>query len=98
MSSTLVRNPGPFSTAYCGIINANIIANGKKTTTISMGNAKDIDIAVNAAREAYEQRWGLRVPGSERGRILMKIADLMEENLEELAAIEALDNGAIFLI
>ena len=69
-------------------------ATGKVTTTISMGGPKDVDLAVKAAHEAYEQRWGLKVPGSERGRLLMKLASLVEDNLEELAAIEALDNGA----
>ena len=69
-------------------------ATGKVTTTISMGSAKDIDLAVAAAHEAYEQRWGLKVPGAERGRLLMNLASLMEKYQQELAAIEALDNGA----
>ncbi|KAI5118337.1 hypothetical protein M0805_009140 [Coniferiporia weirii] len=69
---------------------------GKVTTTISMASAKDIDLAVKAARDAYDNRWGLKVPGFERGKMLMRLAQLMEECQEELAAIEALDNGKTF--
>ncbi|EJD01954.1 aldehyde dehydrogenase [Fomitiporia mediterranea MF3/22] len=69
---------------------------GKATTTIAMGNSKDVDVAVKVAREAYETRWGLNVPGYERGKLLMKLADLMDEVHDELAALEALDNGKTF--
>ena len=58
-----------------------------------MGGAKDVDLAVAAAQEAFDTRWGLNVPGSERGKLLMNLATLMEKYQQELAAIEALDNG-----
>ena len=62
-----------------------------------MGGPKDIDLAVAAAQEAFETRWGLKVPGFQRGKYMMKLADLMEESFDELAAIEALDNGKSLL-
>lgn len=67
-------------------------------TTISIGNKKDIDIAVDAAHKAFDTTWGLNTPGSVRGHMLMKLADLMEENKDELAALEALDNGSFWFI
>lgn len=66
---------------------------GKPVTKISAGNAKDIDLAVTAAQKAFDTVWGLHTPGAVRGKLLMRFADLLEANKEELAAIEALDNG-----
>ena len=40
-----------------------------------------------------ETVWGLNMPGAKRGKLLSKLADLIDQNKEELAAIEALDNG-----
>jgi aldehyde dehydrogenase (NAD+) len=40
-----------------------------------------------------ETVWGLNTPGTQRGELLLKLADLIDKNKEELAAIEALDNG-----
>merc|ERR1712093_553958 len=45
---------------------------------------------------AFDKVWGEHTPGSERGRLLMKLADLFEEHAETLASIEALDNGKAF--
>lgn len=53
---------------------------------------KDVDIAVKAARTAFEGVWHNVTP-SDRGRMLTKLADLFESNIETLAAVEALDNG-----
>jgi aldehyde dehydrogenase (NAD+) len=55
------------------------------------GTEKDVDIAVAAARKAFEE-WR-KVSPEERSTLLFKLADLMEKNLERLAAIETLDNG-----
>lgn len=71
---------------------------GKKITAISEGNAKDIDDAVDAAQKAFDSSWGLKVPGFARGKLLMKLATLIEEHVDELAALEALDNGKAFSI
>jgi aldehyde dehydrogenase (NAD+) len=68
-------------------------ATGEVLTAIAEGTAKDIDRAVDAAKRAYETSWGLKVPGPRRGELLYKLADLMVLHFDELAALEALDNG-----
>ncbi|KAG6916526.1 hypothetical protein DXG01_006467 [Tephrocybe rancida] len=70
--------------------------NGKVTTTVSEATEKDVDIAVAAARKAVDTTWGLNVSGAERGALLNKLANLMEEHKGELSALEALDNGKTF--
>ena len=54
-------------------------------------DARDIDDAVRAAREAFPG-WS-RTPAAERSRLLLKIADLIEKNFDELAQLEADDSG-----
>jgi len=56
---------------------------------------KDVDVAVKAARAAFEGPWR-KVEPFERGRLLNKLADKFEENLDLLAAVESLDNGKAF--
>ncbi|KII83929.1 hypothetical protein PLICRDRAFT_46703 [Plicaturopsis crispa FD-325 SS-3] len=68
-------------------------ANGNVLTSVTAGSAKDVDIAVQAAKKAYKSTWGLRAPGARRARLLNKLADLIEQNGDELAALEALDVG-----
>lgn len=58
--------------------------------------ASDIDLAVDAAKKAYKTSWGLKVPGSERGLLLSKLADLMEKHGDELSALETLDAGRTY--
>jgi aldehyde dehydrogenase (NAD+) len=53
---------------------------------------KDVDIAVAAARKAFEGPWRKETP-EKRGRLLVKLADLFEKNIDLLAAVESLDNG-----
>ncbi|KAF9740964.1 Aldehyde dehydrogenase [Paraphaeosphaeria minitans] len=53
---------------------------------------KDVDLAVSAARKAFEGPWR-KEPPENRGRLLVKLADLFEKNLDLLAAVESLDNG-----
>jgi aldehyde dehydrogenase (NAD+) len=60
---------------------------------VAEGDKADIDLAVKAARKAFEDGPWPRLSASERGRLLNKLADLIEENKEELAALESLDNG-----
>jgi aldehyde dehydrogenase (NAD+) len=69
---------------------------GKLITKISEATAEDVDIAVAAAEKAFQTTWGLNAPGNVRGALLNKLADLMEKNSDELAALEALDNGKTF--
>ncbi|KAF9516855.1 hypothetical protein BS47DRAFT_1340473 [Hydnum rufescens UP504] len=60
---------------------------------ITVASEKDIDLAVEAAQKAFETTWGLHASGQERGKLLIRLAELIEENIEELAALESLDNG-----
>jgi len=53
---------------------------------------KDVDIAVAAARKAFEGTWRKETPEN-RGKLLAKLADLIEKNADLLAAVESLDNG-----
>jgi len=71
-------------------------ATGKVITSVAEGTAKDIDRAVAAAKRAYNTSWGLKVPGTERGKLLSKLVHLMEANADTLSAIETLDNGKTF--
>lgn len=72
-------------------------ANGSILTKVSVGATTDVDLAVNAAQRAFKSSWGLSVPGFERGRLMYKLADLLEKNLDAIAAIEALDSGKHFV-
>ncbi|HWN96835.1 MAG TPA: aldehyde dehydrogenase family protein [Methylomirabilota bacterium] len=68
-------------------------ATGEVICEIAAGDKADIDRAVRAARAAFESGpWRSMTP-SERGRLIWKLADLLEKNLEEFARLESLDNG-----
>lgn len=60
---------------------------------VAEGDKEDVDLAVHAARAAFESGAWSRMDARDRGRLLLKLADLMESNLDELAALETLDNG-----
>lgn len=60
---------------------------------VSEGDQADVEAAVKAAREAFENGPWSRMDARDRGRLMYKLADLLEENLDELAALESLDNG-----
>jgi phenylacetaldehyde dehydrogenase len=68
-------------------------ATGEILARVAEGDHVDIDHAVNAARAAFDHGPWRKFTPSERGRAIWKLADLIEENLEELAEIESLDNG-----
>ncbi|XP_010250355.1 PREDICTED: aldehyde dehydrogenase family 2 member C4-like [Nelumbo nucifera] len=63
---------------------------------VAEGDKEDVDLAVQAAREAFDHGKWPRMTGFERGRIMMKFADLIDQNIEELAAIDAMDGGKLF--
>ncbi|MDU8928161.1 aldehyde dehydrogenase family protein [Alisedimentitalea sp. MJ-SS2] len=65
---------------------------GGQIGEIARGGQADVDAAVEAARKAYDGGWS-RTPAVERGRILMRLKALVEEKVEALARIEALDVG-----
>ncbi|HEY2911318.1 MAG TPA: aldehyde dehydrogenase family protein [Gemmataceae bacterium] len=60
---------------------------------VAEGDAEDVDAAATAARDALENGPWSKMDARDRGRLMHKLADLMEENLDELAALESLDNG-----
>lgn len=60
---------------------------------VAEGDAADVDLAVHAARAAFETGPWSRIDARERGRLMNKLADLAERHLDELAALETLDNG-----
>jgi aldehyde dehydrogenase (NAD+) len=60
---------------------------------VAEGDAEDVDMAVAAAREAFENGPWSRMDARDRGRAIYHLADLIEEESEELAALESLDNG-----
>ena len=64
-------------------------------TQIAEASSADIDHAVQAARRAFEDRSGSwrKMSASERGRLIWRLAELVEKNIEELAELETLDNG-----
>ncbi len=68
-------------------------ATGEVLAHVAEGEGEDIDRAVKAARKAFEAGAWRRMSPSERGRVIWKLADLMEAHLEELAQLETLDNG-----
>ncbi|KAF1326794.1 Aldehyde dehydrogenase, mitochondrial precursor, partial [Globisporangium splendens] len=63
-----------------------------KIATVAEATPDDIDEAVKAARTAFEGPWRT-MAAPERGRLIGKLADLVEKNIDELAALEALDGG-----
>ncbi|WP_433875552.1 aldehyde dehydrogenase family protein [Sinomonas atrocyanea] len=66
---------------------------GKELATTSLASAADVDLAVRAARAAFDDgRWSQLAPAARAAR-LQRLADLLEENLEELALLESLNCG-----
>jgi phenylacetaldehyde dehydrogenase len=68
-------------------------ATGEVLATVAEGDSQDIDLAVKAARKAFDNGPWRKMSPSERGRLIWKLADLLEANLEEFAYLESLDNG-----
>jgi aldehyde dehydrogenase (NAD+) len=70
-------------------------ATGETITRVAQAAHDDVDSAVKAARAAFDDvngKWR-RISASERGRILWRIADLIEKHIDELAELETIDNG-----
>ncbi len=66
---------------------------GETICQVAEGDKADVDLAVKAARKAFESGPWSKMSGAERGRLMNKLADLIEQNTDELAALESLDNG-----
>ncbi|KAK4387874.1 Aldehyde dehydrogenase family 2 member C4 [Sesamum angolense] len=63
---------------------------------VSEGDKEDVDLAVKVARQAFDHGPWPRLPGCERRRIMLKFADLIDENVEELAALDTLDAANLY--
>ena len=68
-------------------------ATGDVIAYVAAGDAEDVNLAVEAARRAFEGSAWSRLTASDRGRMVWRIGDLILEYADELAAIESLDNG-----
>uniref|UniRef100_A0A8B9YFW7 formyltetrahydrofolate dehydrogenase n=1 Tax=Bos mutus grunniens TaxID=30521 RepID=A0A8B9YFW7_BOSMU len=71
---------------------------GSALCQVSLAQVSDVDKAVAAAKDAFENGlWG-KISARDRGRLLYRLAELMEQHQEELATIEALDAGAVYTL
>jgi len=70
-------------------------ATGEAICQVAEADATDVNLAVQAARQALEKGPWKTMDAADRGRLLYKLADLVEKNAEELAVLEALNSGKI---
>lgn len=68
-------------------------ADGADLARVPAGDSADVDRAVAAARRAFEHGPWRRLAPADRGKLLWRLADLIESHLEELAQLETLDQG-----
>ncbi len=68
----------------------------KTITELQLASKDDVDIAVKSARKAFEEGPWAKTSAKERSRLLYRLADLIEENIQELAALESLNNGKTY--
>lgn len=68
-------------------------ATGEVICEVAEADASDVDKAVQAARTAFTSGKWPKMSATQRGELLYKLADLIEQNIEELARLESLDNG-----
>ncbi len=68
-------------------------ATGEILAEVAEGDVADINLAVAAARRAFESKAWSGLPPSQRARLIDKLADKLEERLEDFALLESLDNG-----
>lgn len=65
---------------------------------VQSATKEDVDKAVNAAHNAFESGEWANMNARDRGRLMFRLADLMEQHKEELATIEAIDSGAVYTL
>src|SRR6202000_1212072 len=68
-------------------------SNGQQIAQVADGGPEDIDLAVKAARHAFEEGPWSKIKPVERGKIVWKLGDILEAHADELAELESLDNG-----
>lgn len=67
-------------------------ATDKVIATVGLAGKKEVNLAVKAARKAYETVWS-KMPAAERGKYLFRIARLLQERAREFAVVETMDGG-----
>ena len=67
-------------------------ATGETLADVAEADAPDVDLAVRAARDAFDGPWG-KMSASERGKILFRLGELIAKNGEEIGRLETLDSG-----
>ncbi|HZU24221.1 MAG TPA: aldehyde dehydrogenase family protein [Bryobacteraceae bacterium] len=73
-------------------------ATGDEICRVAEADAEDVNRAVRAARVAFDHGPWRRMAAAERGRLLNRLADLIEKNADELARLESLDNGKPYAV
>src|SRR6202140_4049213 len=68
-------------------------ATGEVLAQVAEGDRQDIDAAVQGARRAFDSGPWSRMTASDRGKLVWKLADLLEQHLEKFTTLETLDNG-----
>jgi len=68
-------------------------ATGQQIAAVAEGLAEDVDLAVAAARRAFEDGPWARMKPTERGKLVWRLGDVLEAHADELAELESLDNG-----
>jgi aldehyde dehydrogenase len=104
MPSFTKETESPFKSRYDNFIGGKFVApvngryfsnvtpiSGKAVCDVARSDAADVELALDAAHAAKES-WG-KTPAAERANIILKIADVMEQNLDLLAKAETWDNG-----
>lgn len=71
--------------------------NAEVLCRVACASRDDVDKAVRAAEKAFSGAWK-QVSARQRGQMMLKLADLMEQHKEELATIEAVDSGAVYTL
>ena len=73
-------------------------ANKTKLASVAYGSKEDIDLAVAAARQAFESGDWSRMSAKDRAQRMWRLADLIEQHKDELAYLESVDNGKPFAV
>lgn len=79
----------PLEGAYFDTVNP---ATEEKIAEVALGSQADVDAAMKAARNAYENVWS-KLSGRERGRYIFRLARMIQERAREFAVIESMDGG-----
>ena len=69
---------------------------GETWATHALGGAEDVDRAVRAAQAAFESEAWRGLSATRRGRLLLRLGDLIAERAEEIAAVEVAANGKLY--